>query len=875
MKYIFGIFFLIAGFGFASPAVAGDLTISRAVLEDAAGTLSITDVAGREFTPIGPTLSKGLTDSVHWLRLRVRAPAKGNEVVLFIRQPFLNEVRLYEADATAPSRWKTRVTGNHYAFAERDRTRSSLGFVVNVAPSGATYYLRLKTRSTSQLTVEALEPSEAERVDDQFDLMAVVFVTAMLLLLLGALHSYLLDRLPVVGLFALHQFMYTLYGVAITGYLAPFMPVGLPPGTMDWIIVIAYCGSNFATVLFCRALFKPYQPPPLMMRGLDLLLLIFPLQLAAIAFGHIFFTMILNVVLVRVTWWYFVATTFTFRRESTPSRRLLQLIFVAIALVFTLFWISNRSTPASLRGNNSYGRQVLIINGLIIGSIFAMILNARSRRLQQEAQQSALELQAKSEFLALVSHEIRTPLNALIGFSGMARTATDPVQIAQYLAILEQSSRSLMELVNDILDMSKIEAGRMALETAPFNLRQLVAGLEDQYRPLADQKKLAFQVAVADNVPAWVSGDPLRLRQILANLLANAVKFTESGAVSCTVGLGGCPADGSCPPVRFEVRDTGIGIPEDSRALLFQPFRQLDPTISRKFGGTGLGLAIVHNLTEMMKGSLTVDSRVGEGSRFVVEVPLRETEPVPDGLRASTVALTPHAILVVEDNGFNRRLLGEILSAWGQQVTLAEDGLQALRFMEQRRFDLVVLDIRMPDIDGIEVARRIRRREHERSETSVPIIAITADADAATRDACLDVGIDAVLTKPVVPEQLALAIAAHSGGAVATPPGEEPQLDVQTRTDLGDDPERARHYRELLLQDIDGELQSLQAALERDDRNDLGRAAHTLKGLCGHLACREPAELAAWLQRHAPSSRPEQLQPVVEQLVKQLRGDYP
>ncbi|WP_168205857.1 ATP-binding protein [Geobacter sp. FeAm09] len=875
MKYIFGMFILIAGCALALPAVASDLIVSRAALEDAAGTLTITDVVGREFTPIGPTLSRGLTDSAHWLRLRVRAPAKGNEVVLFIRQPFLNEVRLYEADAGAPSGWKTRLTGNHYAFDTRDRARNSLGFVVNVAPSGATYYLRLKTRSSSQLTVEALEPAEAERVDDRFDLMAVFFVTAMLLLLSWALHSYLLDRLPVIGLFALHQAMYTLYGVAITGYLAPFIPAGLPPGTIDWITVVAYCGSNFATILFCRELFKPYQPPPLMMRGLDLLLCAFPLQLAAIVSGHIFFAMVSNLVLVRVTWWYFVATTFTLRSESTPSRRSLRLFFVAVAFIFTLFWIANRSTPASLRGNTSYGRQVLIINGLIIGSIFAMILNTRSRRLQQEAQRSALESQAKSEFLALVSHEIRTPLNALVGFSGMARTATDPALINQYLAILEQSSRSLMELVNDILDMSKIEAGRMEFETVPFDLRQLVAGLEEQYRPLAERKMLAFQVGVADDVPAWVLGDPLRLRQILANLLANAVKFTESGAVSCTVSQAGRPAEGDRPLVRFEVRDTGIGIPENGRALLFQPFRQLDPTISRKFGGTGLGLAIVRNLTELMKGSLTVDSRVGAGSCFTVALPLRETEPAPDGRLAPAAAPAPRAVLVVEDNGFNRRLLGEILRSWGQEVTLAEDGLQALRFMEQRRFDLVLLDIRMPDIDGIEVARRIRRREEERAEIPVPVIAITADADASTRDACHAAGINGVLAKPVVPEQLAQAMAACGGETAAAPPGGEPQLDAQTRNDLAGDPERARQYREMLLQDIDGELRSLQTALERDDRSGLVRAAHTLKGLCGHLANREPAELAAWLQRHAPSARPEHLQPVVEKLMKRMKGGYP
>jgi len=477
---------------------------------------------------------------------------------------------------------------------------------------------------------------------------------------------------------------------------------------------------------------------------------------------------------------------------------------------------------------------------------------------------------AKSQFLAVMSHEIRTPLNALVGFSALARTATDPARIDQYLAILEQSSRSLMELVNDILDMSKIEAGRLEFETVPFNLCRLVAGLEEQYHPLAEQKQVAFRVDVADAVPAWVSGDPVRLRQILANLLANAVKFTESGEVSCSVGLTGRPVGDGHQMVRFEVRDTGIGIPDAGRALLFQPFRQLDPSITRTFGGTGLGLAIVHSLTTLMNGSVTVDSREGEGSRFVVELPLSETEPVPDDLCAPPVIMAARAVLVVEDNGFNRRLLSDVLTSWGQQVTLVEDGMQALRFVEQQHFDVILLDIRMPGIDGIEVARRIRRREQEGRQTPVPIIAITADVEASTFEDCLGVGINAVLPKPIIPEQLARAIHEQCGGTIAAATGEEMLLSRQTRNDLNNNPERARQYREMLLTDINDELECLQTAFENDDRNALCRAAHTLKGLCGHLADQKPAELAVWLQHNAPSARADQLRPVMELLRSEL-----
>ncbi|MDA8124377.1 MAG: ATP-binding protein [Deltaproteobacteria bacterium] len=854
---------LFIGLVFAPLVAADDLIISRAALEDATGALTIADVTGRAFTPIGPTLSKGFKDSVYWLRLRVKAPAQGSEVVLFIRQPWLTEIRLYEAAAGPPQGWKTRVTGTNYPYQERDRAMLPLGFVVHITGSEATYYLRLHTYPPSQLSVAALEPIEAERLSHRFDLLEVLLITPMLLLLLWALHSYYLDRLPILGLFACFQAAYTLYGISISGYLAPFVPAAVPQLT-TWIAVVSYCGVNFTTVLFCRALFKPYGPPPLLMRGLDLFLLAFPLQLAAMALGYTAIALMSNALLFRIIWPYFVLMAFTLRREQLPSRRVLQFFFASITLLLNLFWIFS-SGQASV--TSTIGRQLLIANGLIVGGFFALILNARSRRLVLEAQQSALELQARSEFLALVSHEIRTPLNALVGFSTLARQSTDPRRLGQYHAILEQSSRSLLELVNNILDMSKIEAGRMEVEAVPFNLRQLVASLEEPYRTLAAQKELAFQIEIAGNVPASVLGDPIRLRQILVNLLSNAVKFTPSGSLSLTVRRSGHAAAGE-PLIRFAVKDTGIGIPDGNRAQLFQPFRQLDPTINRTFGGTGLGLSIVRSLTELMKGTVTVESREGVGSCFAIELPLPETEAAPDGLApAQGMAAVPGSILVVEDNAFNRRLLEETLTALGHQVTVAEDGRQGLQMAQQQRFALVLLDIRMPGIDGIEVARQIRRRERKLSETPVPMIAITADADAATREACLKAGINAVLTKPVVPEQLAGAIAAQIGPALTAPLGAEPLLNMRTCSDLGDNPERARQYRAMLRRDIDEELLCLQTALKSDNRPELVRAAHTLKGLCGYLANPEPAELAAWLQQNGQTASPEQLQQVIEQLL--------
>jgi PAS domain S-box-containing protein len=473
---------------------------------------------------------------------------------------------------------------------------------------------------------------------------------------------------------------------------------------------------------------------------------------------------------------------------------------------------------------------------------------------------------AKSEFLALVSHEIRTPLNSLVGFSTLARATTDPVKLEQYHAILEQSSRSLMDLVNGILDMSKIEAGRMELENVPFNLHLLVAGLEEQYHPLAEQKSLEFRVVVTEQLPVWVRGDPVRVRQILANLLANAVKFTECGQVVCTILLNDQSTKGGQRLISFQVRDDGIGIPANKQAQLFQPFRQVDPSISRKYGGSGLGLAIVKSLVEMMGGRIAVESREGVGSCFSVQLPLQESDPLPEERLSRPVSLELGMVLVVEDNRFNRQFFEDLLTAWGQQVTLAEGGLQGLQLMEEHHFDLVLLDIRMPGMDGIEVARRIRQREQQRSEAPVPIIAVTADLDGATRQACLDAGINEVLAKPVIQRELARAMAVTCERIVIKSPERQPLLERGVHKALGDDPDRVRQYRLLLASDIDEELFLLQGALERGDRESVGRSGHTLKGLFAQMAHQKPVELAGWLQQNAPTSPLEQLGEMVRQL---------
>jgi diguanylate cyclase (GGDEF)-like protein len=390
MRRLFAILALSVAACLGMPAHASDLLASSTVLVDPTGTLTIADVAGRVTAPAGSSVGVSSSRNVYWLCFRVRHPASGSQVVLVVRPAYLNDVRIYEAGPGDPLTWKTRVTGNHYPYGVRDRASTTLGFVVDVTGAEGTYYLRVKSRSLASIAVEALEPPEAERRDHDRDLLMMFFITAMLCLLLWAILNYLLNRRSVVGLFGIHQTVYTLFAVATTGYLAPLVPARFPQ-LADWVNIVLYCAINFTSILFCRALFKPYGPPLLPMRGLSLLLGTFPVLLTAIALGYDSPAVIANSAIIKVTWLLFVVIAFSLRAESTPSRRLLQAFFVCILLNNLAFWVAGRSTQfASVV--NLPAIQLLIVDGLIIGGLFAMILHTRARQAMREAHQSAVDL---------------------------------------------------------------------------------------------------------------------------------------------------------------------------------------------------------------------------------------------------------------------------------------------------------------------------------------------------------------------------------------------------------------------------------------------------------------------------------------------------
>jgi PAS domain S-box-containing protein len=552
-----------------------------------------------------------------------------------------------------------------------------------------------------------------------------------------------------------------------------------------------------------------------------------------------------------------VATDGTIVYANKASRALLE------------FWgiRSGQRLPGSMVSavNLAFGHNHLEVrevssHGTVFELIFAPIVSqgyvniygrdvTDARRAEREildAQQRALEAaRVKSEFLANMSHEIRTPLNGILGMTELLLESELDQEQRESLSMVLSSSRSLLRVVNDVLDFSRVEAGRLRLECLPFSLEVVVAEALKVVAARAGEKELELISDLDPSVPDSLEGDPERLRQVLLNLLDNAIKFTAEGAVAVSAALE--ETEDAPPRLLLTVADTGIGVSEEEQSRIFESFTQADGSTTRRYGGTGLGLTISSQLVALMGGHIEVESSPGHGSRFRLNLPLRTPReavsetPAADEAASpaspSTIPATngPRRVLLAEDNSINSRVVRRMLERGGYLVEVVSDGRRALEALEKARYHVAILDVEMPVMNGLEAAQSIRMRE-EREGGHLPILALTAHAMEGDRDRCLDAGMDEYLAKPVRARELVATVDLlcardrdDADEAESLPIG-----DIVDRESLlvqvGGDRALLRELLDIFRKEAPARVLELRDCVAREDLAGLDRAAHRLQG---------------------------------------------
>jgi len=509
-----------------------------------------------------------------------------------------------------------------------------------------------------------------------------------------------------------------------------------------------------------------------------------------------------------------------------------------------------------------------------------LILDCRDITQRKKDAEELLRLQkAKEQFLANISHEIRTPINGIAGIAGLLSQNQNVDERATYLNAIRHSAENLKVIINDILDIASIESGKLKFEKIAFNLTDLIPSLISTFTYQASEKKIALQYTIDESLNKVLLGDPVRLNQILINLISNAVKFTNAGSIVVT-----CKQlkerKNTCL-ISISVKDTGVGIPSEKLTTIFESFSQADESVTRRYGGTGLGLTIAKQLTELQKGKIEVESKEHVGSVFTVTIPYGVGQakkvsklPFQNKVDSKNFFLPSLRILLVEDNDINRLYAKSILETWKCKTDIAENGIIAIEKLKNNVYDAILMDVQMPVMDGYEATKVIRRMAHPVS--SIPVIALTANATKIDAEKCLAAGMNDYLSKPFTPEDLyeklfkKLKIAANTQ---PTPP--EPQkvsfnLDYLKKMS-GDNPEFVREMVETFINSMPKLLQDMEEALGKADLVKVGKIAHQIKPSLSLMGIPQLKESAVQLEEMVNTPHAKNPQQEVNKFIEACR----
>ncbi len=720
------------------------------VLEDPSGRLDFADLANAAFQPAGqedPVY--GFTHSVYWARLEVQNESEESLWYLRLNAPLIRDVRFFAPAADGTYREFRAGRGLPY----RERIFDSRSFVLPIHPPRdrpTTYYVRLQSETLMIVDLSFWTPEGLLKREREEALAFGAFFGVHLLLFFYNLAIGAFLRSRAFFIFSVYVTGSAIYYAAQYGFAFEFLWPDYP-GLALYANMIGLALHVSSAVWFTRELLQTQRWPVadallLGYAGVNLLasLLMFVMPYQPVA--KIMTLAAMGGVAP------FLGVSYYALRDRDPSGR----FFLAAMGCFLAAGFLYGLRSMAIVSNHFLARYAVLLGATAAAIILSIAVAARVRLLQLERETALAASRAKSDFVAVMSHEIRTPLTAILGMAQLLGGDVDEFERSRFIGLLRDAGERLMHLLNRILDFSKLQENKFSLDAGEFDLSDALSAVQHLFLAAAEKKGLTIEVA-APAGSARLVGDASRLSQVLINLTSNAIKFADRGVILLEARVENGPAPGAVL-VHFSVEDEGPGVPLESRDRIFEHFAQADSTVERRYGGSGLGLAISRRLIELMGGLIRVEAAAGGGAAFRFFLPFLAAAPVgsapSDATPASVAPARALKILIAEDEEMNRQLFEAFLRRTPHEIDFALDGAEAVQRFQGRRYDLVLLDIRMPVMDGLTAVRALRQWEREQGTAPTPIYAITANALPSDVAECRAAGFTNHMAKPFSREQL-------------------------------------------------------------------------------------------------------------------------